>query len=66
MKEKDFESKIKSAKEILDKLTDPQITLAKSMELYKDGINELNEAQKLLENAKLEFETLKNKEEKES
>ena len=53
-----FEDKIKEAKELLDKLIDPEITLQTSVKVYKDGMKELNEAQKLLDEAKLEFEEL--------
>ena len=53
-----FEDKIKEAKELLDKLIDPEITLQTSVQVYKDGMKELNDAQKLLDEAKLEFEEL--------
>jgi exodeoxyribonuclease VII small subunit len=56
VKDINFEDKIKQAKELLDKLIDPEITLQKSVEVYKDGMKELEEAQKLLDDAKLEFE----------
>ncbi len=58
MKVNDFEKKIEKSKEILDKLMNPEISLEESMKLYKDGIKELKEASKMLENAKLEFEEL--------
>ena len=58
VKDINFEDKIKQAKELLDKLIDPEITLQKSVEVYKDGMRELEEAQKLLDEAKLEFEEL--------
>ncbi len=51
-----FEEKIKKSKEILDKLMDPEITLENSVKFYKEGIKELQEAQKLLEEAKIAFE----------
>ncbi len=51
-----FEQKIAHAKEILEKLMNPEITLSESVAYYKEGIKELKEATKLLENAKLEFE----------
>ncbi len=51
-----FEEKIKKSKEILDKLMDPEITLESSVKFYKEGIKELQEAQKLLEEAKIAFE----------
>ena len=50
-----FEGKIIKAKELLEKLSNPQITLSDSIELYKNGIKELEEAQKLLDEAKLIF-----------
>lgn len=52
-----FEDKIIKAKELLEKLSNPQITLSDSVELYKNGIKELDEAQKLLDEAKLIFTT---------
>ncbi len=55
--EQSFEQKIAHAKEILEKLMDPEITLSQSVTYYKEGIRELQEATRLLENAKLEFET---------
>lgn len=53
-----FEDKIKEAQKLLDKLVDPEITLSKSVEVYKTGMKELEEAQKLLDEAKLEFQEL--------
>ncbi len=50
-----FEDKIKNAKEILEKLSNPDITLTDSMENYKKGMKELEVAQKLLYEAKLVF-----------
>ncbi len=53
-----FEEKIDSAKELLEKLTDPEITLSNSVKIYKEGIKEIEDAQKLLDSAKLNFEEL--------
>jgi exodeoxyribonuclease VII small subunit len=50
-----FEVKIEKAKELLEKLSNPQITLSDSLDVYKTGIKELEEAQKLLDEAKLIF-----------
>jgi exodeoxyribonuclease VII small subunit len=50
-----FEEKVEKSKTILEQLMDPEITLQKSVELYKEGMNELSQAQKLLEEAKIEF-----------
>ncbi len=52
-----FEEKILKAKELLEKLNNPEITLQNSIEIYKSGIKELEEAQKLLDEAKLIFTT---------
>ena len=48
-----FEKKIEKAKELLEKLSNPDITLSDSLDVYKNGIKELEEAQKLLDEAKL-------------
>jgi exodeoxyribonuclease VII small subunit len=53
-----FEDKIELAKELLDKLVDPDITLQNSVKIYKDGMKQLEDAQKLLDEAKLQFEEL--------
>ena len=50
-----FEEKVIKAKELLEKLTNPEITLGESVKLYKDGLAQIEEAQKLLEEAKLVF-----------
>jgi len=55
----DFESKIIEAKKHLEKLMNNDITLSNSVKEYKEGIKLLEDAQKLLDNAKLEFEELK-------
>jgi exodeoxyribonuclease VII small subunit len=55
-----FEDKIEEAKKLLDKLIDPEITLSQSVDIYKNGMKEIESAQKLLDEAKLEFEELSN------
>ena len=50
-----FEEKVIKAKELLEKLSNPQITLSDSIKLYKTGVKELEDAQKLLDEAKLIF-----------
>jgi exodeoxyribonuclease VII small subunit len=60
IKKVDFESKIKSAKEQLDLLLDQDITLSRSMEIYNQGMKDLEVAQKLLDEAKLQFEEISN------
>jgi len=57
-KEPNFEENIKKAQELLEKLIDPEITLSQSVSVYKDGLKELETAQKLLDNVKLEFQEL--------
>ena len=52
-----FEDKIIKAKELLEKLSNPQITLSDSIQVYKTGVKELEDAQKLLDEAKLIFST---------
>ena len=66
MNELSFEQKITHAKEILEKLMNPEITLSQSVAFYKEGIKELQEATALLEKAKLEFEEYNDKEEERS
>ena len=55
-----FENKIVEAQKLLEKLIDPEITLSNSVEVYKNGMKELEIAQKLLDEAKLEFKELNN------
>jgi exodeoxyribonuclease VII small subunit len=55
-----FETKIVEAQKLLETLIDPEITLSKSVEVYKSGMEKLEEAQKLLDEAKLEFEEISN------
>ena len=51
-----FENKIEEAKKLLDVLLQPDITLSRSVEVYKEGMQYIQEAQKMLDSAKLEFE----------
>ena len=57
-----FENRLKNAKEILEKLSDPGITLKDAMTEYKKGVSILNEATKMIEEAKLEYENLQSNE----
>lgn len=63
MKPEEFEDKLKKAQQLLETLNNPQITLNKSMDAYKEGIKTLKEASKMLEDAKLIYEELEDKEE---
>ena len=57
IEQSNFEEKILKAKELLEKLSNPQITLSDSINVYKTGVKELEDAQKLLDVAKLIFST---------
>jgi len=52
MKNKSFEEKLEYSKELLEKLMDPEITLEASVKLYEEGLKNIKEAQKLIEEAK--------------
>ncbi len=54
-----FEQKIEKAKKILEQLMQPEITLAQSVKAYEEGIKELNEATKMLEDAQLKIQEIK-------
>jgi exodeoxyribonuclease VII small subunit len=53
-----FETKIEQASKLLEQLSDPNITLQSSVKIYKDGLKELEVAQKLLDEAKLEYQEI--------
>ncbi|CAA6809982.1 MAG: Unknown protein [uncultured Campylobacterales bacterium] len=53
-----FEENIDKAKEILEKLMDPEISMSEGIKHYKDGLKELQLATKKLEDAKLEYQEL--------
>ncbi|RDU65632.1 exodeoxyribonuclease VII small subunit [Helicobacter sp. MIT 14-3879] len=61
----DFEDKIKRIKEIINRLNSTEISLKDGIELYKEGITEINNAQKMLEEAKLVYDEIKLESEKE-
>lgn len=56
---KDFEKKLQSAKETLETLMNPEITLEESVKAYEKGTKELKDAQKILEDAVLKINTIK-------
>ena len=60
MAKADFEKKLENAKKILEELMSPEITLADSVKSYEKGLKELQDAQKLLEEAKLKVTQIKN------
>jgi len=53
MKTETFEEKLAYSKELLEKLMDPEITLEASVKLYEEGLKNIKEAQKLIEEAKM-------------
>ncbi|MDD2449809.1 MAG: exodeoxyribonuclease VII small subunit [Sulfurimonas sp.] len=55
----DFETKLQSAKETLQTLMNPEITLEESVKAYEKGTKELLDAQKILEDAVLKINTIK-------
>ncbi len=52
MKTETFEEKLEYSKELLEKLMNPEITLEESVKLYEEGLKNIKEAQKLIEEAK--------------
>ncbi len=58
-----FEERIAKIKGIIDKLNSTDISLESGMQLYKDGVKEINLAQKMLEDAKAIYEQI-NKEQR--
>ena len=58
VKELGFEERVEAAKKIMEQLMDPEIPLEKSVKLYKEGMALLKEAGKILEEAKIEVETI--------
>jgi exodeoxyribonuclease VII small subunit len=52
MKTETFEEKLDYSKTLLEKLMNPEITLEESVKLYEEGLKNIREAQKLIEEAK--------------
>ena len=59
MAKEKFETKLKNAKTILETLMDPEITLENSVKAYEKGMNELTQAQKILEDAQIKIQKIK-------
>ncbi|MGM0622758.1 MAG: exodeoxyribonuclease VII small subunit [Campylobacterota bacterium] len=53
-----YEKRIEKAKELLEKVVDPNATLSESVKNYKKGLGELSQAQKLIEEAKAQIEVI--------
>ncbi|MEA2111284.1 MAG: exodeoxyribonuclease VII small subunit [Campylobacterota bacterium] len=58
-KTEQFETKLDNAKESLEKLLQSDITMSDSVKAYDAGMKELQVAQKLLDDALLQVETIK-------
>ncbi len=54
-----FEKKLESAKAVLEELMKPEITLQDSIKAYEKGMQELQDAQKMLEEATLKIQEIK-------
>jgi len=52
MKNATFEEKLEHSKVLLEKLMNPEITLEESVTLYEEGLKNIKEAQRLIEEAK--------------
>ncbi|OYZ56525.1 MAG: exodeoxyribonuclease VII small subunit [Sulfuricurvum sp. 24-42-5] len=60
LEEESFEDKITNAKAILEKLMDPALPMNESVKAYEAGMNELKIAEKMLEQAQLQTQIIKN------
>jgi len=58
LKTETFENKLEESKKILNQLMDPAITLEESLKLYENGLKEIKEAEKMIEEAKVKIETI--------
>ena len=58
-KTENFEQKLENAKETLETLMNPEITLENSVKAYEKGMSELNDAQKILEDAVIQINEIK-------
>ena len=58
MKHETFEEKLEHSKALLEKLMNPEITLEESVKLYEEGLKNIKEAQKLIEEAKTKISVI--------
>jgi len=58
MKTQTFEEKLEASKKILNQLMNPEITLEESLKLYENGLAQIKEAQKMIEEAKMKIEII--------
>jgi len=56
----DFETKLEAAKKVLETLMKQDITLEESVKAYEKGMQELVSAQKMLEEAQIKINEIKN------
>jgi len=61
-----FEEKLEYSKELLEKLMNPEITLEESVKIYEEGLKNIKEAQKLIEDAKTKISVIEQANQKES
>ncbi len=59
MAKADFETKLEGAKKTLEVLMNPEITLQESVKAYEKGMKELNDAQKMLQDAQIKIQEIK-------
>ena len=59
MSKNSFEAKLDGAKKTLEILMNPEITLQESVKAYEKGMKELQDAQKILEDAQLKINEIK-------
>ncbi|MDA3907557.1 MAG: exodeoxyribonuclease VII small subunit [Sulfurimonas sp.] len=59
-KTQDFETKLENAKKTLETLMNPEITLQNSVKAYEKGMKELADASKILEDAVIKINEIKN------
>lgn len=58
MQTQTFEQKLEESKKILNKLMNPEITLEESLKLYENGLAQIKEAQKMIEEAKVKIQNI--------
>jgi len=59
MAKENFETKLEGAKKTLETLMNPEITLQDSVKAYEKGMKELNDAQKILQDAQIKINEIK-------
>jgi len=59
MAKEKFETKLESAKQILETLMNPEITLEERVKAYEKGMSELAQASKMLEEAQIKITEIK-------